>query len=392
MASGVFLSDLNGGSDMRGEKEGIKILAILGSPRPKASNTGLILKTFLKGARAEGADTEIINLKERDIHQCVGCYTCFAKTPGICVFKDDMPELLDKVRGCDILVYATPLYIYNMTALMKTFQERLLPLSDPHLVKKAGTHRLSQRFKVTRKMVLISTCGFPELSHFDALRHVFKIMESNGPVPLVGEILVPAADAVLKQECLREWVQGILEGVHGAGVEVVRDGRISKKTEATIQEPILSADDIAGLANLWWDSHLEGATQARVQEAGKKVEDIRLCFRGMAATFNGKAAGDMKGTIQFEVTGKQPGRWHLTIENGKCTYHDGKANTPDLTIKTPSEVWLAITNKEIDGQQSFMEGKYTVTGDVSLLLQMASLLGNDRWQSSQKIGHCVNLS
>jgi multimeric flavodoxin WrbA/putative sterol carrier protein len=367
-----------GRSDMIGEKKGIKILAIQGSPRPKASNTEVLLKEFLKGAQAEGAEAETIYLKEKDIHPCIGCYTCWTKTPGVCVFKDDMPELLNKVKNCDILVYATPLYNYNMTALMKAFQERLLPLLDPHLVKKDGIYHHPQRFNVHRKMVLISTCGFPEVSHFDALRHVLRIMERNGEVPLVGEILVPGAEAVLKQEYMRERAEATLKAVHRAGIEVVRDGRVSKKTEEKIQKAVISADEMAEMANLWWDGLIEGVTQAKAQEAGKRIEDMRLLLRGMAATFKGKAAGDLKATIQFEVSGKQPGQWCLSIENGKCTYREGKTDTPTLTIQTPSEVWLAVANKEMDGQQAFMEGKYTAQGDMGLLMRLKSLFGSSQ--------------
>jgi putative sterol carrier protein len=203
-------------------------------------------------------------------------------------------------------------------------------------------------------------------------------MESNGEVPLVGELLVAAAEAVLKQEYLRERAQGILKAVHRAGIEVVRDGRVSKETEAKIKEPVISADEMAEMANLWWDSLIEGVTQAKAQEAGKRIEDMRLLLRGMAATFNGKAAGDLKAAIQFEVTGKQPGQWFLSIENGKCTYYEGKTDTPSLTIQTPSEIWLAVANKEIDGQQAFMEGKYTARGDMGLLMRLKNLFGSSQ--------------
>ena len=103
---------------------------------------------------------------------------------------------------------------------------------------------------------------------------------------------------------------------------------------------------------------------------------MRLLLRGMAATFNGQAAGNLKAIIQFEVTGKQTGRWFLSIENGTCTYHEGKADAPTLTIMTPSEVWLAVANREMDGQQAFMEGKYTAQGDMGLLMRMKSLFGS----------------
>jgi len=358
----------------KGEKK-MRILAIQGSPRPKASNTEILLQEFLKGAQSQGAETETIYLKDKDIHYCVGCYTCWAKTPGVCIYKDDMPELLEKVRSCDIIVYATPLYNYNMTSLLKAFQERLLPLLDPHLIKTGEMYRHPPRYEVNRKMVLLSNCGFPEISHFDGLRHIFNHIERSGQVPIVGELLMPAGE-LLKQEGLRESIQKVLHAAYRAGVEVIQEGRVSKETENEINKPLVAPDEMAEMANLWWDSHLQGIAQGKPQEGG--IEDIRLLLRGMASALNAEAAGDLKATIQFEVTGKQPGNWFLSIENGKCTYNERKVDSPTLTIKTPSEIWLAIANKEVDGQQAFMEGKYSTQGDMSLLMRMKSLFGSER--------------
>ncbi len=352
----------------------MKVLAIQGSPRPKASNTEILLQEFLKGARTQGAETETIYLKEKEFHPCVGCYTCWAKTPGVCVFKDDMPELLEKVKACDFLVYATPLYNYNMTSLLKAFQERLLPLLDPHLIKTGEGYGHPQRYDANRKIVLISNCGFPEVSHFDALRQVFHIIERNGGTPIVGELLMPAGE-LLKNKGLGAKLDGALQAAYRAGVEMIRDGRVSKEAEAQIQQPLLPAEEVAEMANLWWDSHLEGITKGKPEEG--RIEDMRLLLRGMAATFHPEAAGDLKATIQFDVTGKQPGDWFLSIENGKCTYNEGKVHSPTLTIKTPSEIWLAIANGEMDGQQAFMEGKYVASGDMALLMRMRSLFGGE---------------
>ncbi len=362
-------------SNRKGEQKKMKILAIQGSPRPTVSNTEILLQEFLKGARGEGAETETIYLKEKEFHPCVGCYTCWAKTPGVCVFKDDMPELLEKVKACDILVYATPLYNYNMTSLLKAFQERLLPLLDPHLIKTGEAYRHPQRYKMDRKMVLVSTCGFPEVSHFDALRHVFRHMEGNGGLPIIGELLMPEGE-LLKQEGMRENVRGVLQAAYRAGTELIKEGRVLEETEMEIQKPPVPAEELAEMANLWWDSHLEGVTQGRPVQG--KVEDMRLLLRGMAASLNSQAAGDLKATIQLEVTGKQTGDWFLSVENGKCTYHEGKANSSNLTINTPSEVWLAIANKEMDGQQAFMEGKYTAAGDMGLLMRLRGLFGEKK--------------
>jgi multimeric flavodoxin WrbA/putative sterol carrier protein len=357
----------------RREEKKTKVLAIQGSPRPKASNTGILLNEFLRGAQSQGVETETVYLRDKKIHSCMGCYTCWTKTPGVCAFKDDMPELLEKVRGCDILVYATPLYNWNMSSLLKAFVERLLPLADPHLVKKGKTYAHPPRYPMNQKMVLLSTCGFPEISHFDGLRQVFRQMEHSGQGPLVGELLMPAGE-LLKQEGLRKRFQVVLQAAYQAGMEVVRDGKVSKGTEAQIQKPLIPANQMAEVANLWWDSHLQGIAQGKAQDG--KTEDMRLLLKGMAVTFNAQAAGNLKATIQFEVSGKQNGGWFLLIKDGKCILNEGRTASPTLTIRTPSEIWLAIANREMDGQQAFMEGKYTAQGDMGLLMRMKSLFGS----------------
>lgn len=351
----------------------MKILAVQGSPRPKASNTEILLRQFLKGAESQSAQTETIYLKEKEIHPCQGCYTCWTRTPGVCVFNDDMPELLEKVKTCDVIVYATPLYIFNMTALLKAFQERLLPLLDPHLMRDGERHRHLSRGLEEKKMVLLSNCGFPEVSHFDALRKVFHHIELAGAMSLVGEILMPAGE-LLKQEALRPKTQPVLDAAYRGGVELVRDGRVSKETEVAIQAPVLSPDQMAAMANAFWDRFIKDESTANAVQPGN-IADMRLLLHGMAASLNSQAAGDLKAVIQFHVTGGQPGNWFLIIEKGRCMVREGEDYAPTLTINTPSEIWLAIANKELDGQTAFMEGKYTVQGDIGLLMRLKSLFG-----------------
>jgi multimeric flavodoxin WrbA/putative sterol carrier protein len=349
----------------------MKILAIQGSPRPKVSNTELLLQEFLKGARSQSAETETVYLKEKKINFCVGCYTCWTKTPGICVYKDDMPEILRMISECDVIVYATPLYNYNVTGLFKVFQDRTLPLLDPHIIKVGNVHRHPLRYETKRKMVLISNCGFPEIKHFDGMRKVFRAMEENGYVPLVGEILVPAGE-LLRQEALKGITKKILEAVFKAGVEVVQDGRVSKETEEIVQMPVLPAEEIIAMANLMWDSKIAGG-QAAGKRNANTVDDMRLVLRGMAATYNPQVKPGLKAVAQFAVTGKQTGNWFLAIENDQCTFNEGSHAHPNVTIKTPSEVWLSIVNKEQDGQQAFLEGKYTAEGDMALMMNMKNL-------------------
>ena len=111
----------------------------------------------------------------------------------------------------------------------------------------------------------------------------------------------------------------------------------------------------------------------------RNIEKIPL--EGMPLAFDSDAAGDpstgsgqvLDGTIQFDVTGTEPGVYHLRIAGGECTFHEGPAASPSLTIPTPSDVWLKISRGEIAGQEAMMQGLYNATGDISLLLKMDSL-------------------
>ena len=101
--------------------------------------------------------------------------------------------------------------------------------------------------------------------------------------------------------------------------------------------------------------------------------NCRDTIAGMPTTFNTEAAGDLTADIQFDVTGEEPGNYYLHIEGGQCTFHEGESPAPTMTIHTPSDVWLAISRGELDGQTAFMQEKYRVEGDFSLLMKMSQL-------------------
>jgi putative NADPH-quinone reductase len=234
----------------------MKVLAMHGSPRQEKGNTEMILQEFLKGAGSAGAEVETIYLKEKKINSCTGCNTCWIKTPGVCIFNDDMTDLMSKVQECDILVYATPLYNYNISSLLKAFQERLHPLIDPHLVKDGELYRHPRRFEKPRYMVLISTCGLPDVCHFEGLRQIFRQIERSNQIRLIGELLMPAAD-LLKKPNLRETLSINLQAAYRAGIEVVREQKVSKETENEIQKSPLTPDEMAEMANLWWETRIK---------------------------------------------------------------------------------------------------------------------------------------
>ena len=94
---------------------------------------------------------------------------------------------------------------------------------------------------------------------------------------------------------------------------------------------------------------------------------------GMCLSFDSSAAVGLAATIQFEVSGDEPGTYHLRIDDGECTFHTAPAEHPTLVIRTPSEVWLRISHGELSGRDSLLQGLYEVEGDPGLLMRMDSL-------------------
>jgi multimeric flavodoxin WrbA len=101
----------------------MKILAINGSPRTLRSNTRRLAQFVLEGAAAAGAETEMIDLCDSRVTLCTACEGCSFN--GICVFDDDVPLIVERMKDADGLVFASPVYIDNVSGQMKVFFDRL---------------------------------------------------------------------------------------------------------------------------------------------------------------------------------------------------------------------------------------------------------------------------
>ena len=102
-----------------------KVLVISTSLRA-GSNSDVLAERLIAGARAAGHEVEHISLKGKDIRFCIGCLAC-QKTQR-CVLGDDAVWIAEKVKNADTLVFATPIYYYEMSGQMKTLLDRRNPL------------------------------------------------------------------------------------------------------------------------------------------------------------------------------------------------------------------------------------------------------------------------
>lgn len=102
-----------------------RILIIAGSPR-KGGNSDALCDQFMLGAKEAGNEVEKLYLSDKNMHYCIGCNAC--QTTHTCFQKDDMAEILEKMKHADVIVLATPVYFYSMSAQMKTMIDRSVPI------------------------------------------------------------------------------------------------------------------------------------------------------------------------------------------------------------------------------------------------------------------------
>jgi multimeric flavodoxin WrbA len=134
----------------------MKILAVLGSPRPQGNSTTLA-RAFLTAAREKGAETQEFLLNQMDFKGCQACMTCKTKSD-TCSLDDDLTQVLAALKEADVLVLASPVYFGDFSAQMKAFFDRTYSCINPDF---------SCRLPAGKKAVIILAQANPDPKEFE---------------------------------------------------------------------------------------------------------------------------------------------------------------------------------------------------------------------------------
>ena len=115
----------------------MNVLILSGSPR-KGGNTELLVEAFVKGA-SQKHHVEVVSVNDYKVNPCMGCNACFKSKDNTCAQKDDMPLIYEKMAHADMLVIASPVYFYGLSAQLKTVIDRCHnPIRDTFHIKKTA--------------------------------------------------------------------------------------------------------------------------------------------------------------------------------------------------------------------------------------------------------------
>ncbi len=389
----------------------MKVLALNGSPRMKASSTYHMLKPLIKGMEAAGAEVDLLHIRKLDLKACIGCYTCWVRTPGECIHKDSMAGAMDLYNHADLVIFGTPLYHFSMSGIMKTFIDRTLPRIEPWLIPHPDIPDVTfhpERFHKPSKIMLVSPCGFPEFYHFESLVATFKQMAHMERMEYVGEILRPGAEA-LSRRTLQGMFTGYYDLLRQAGTQIIQDGAITPDLQSDLREDLFPGGKQAfyDMAGAYWTQQMDrfnvpdekrhtvpilpadldsipyapgGERADVVMVNGRYPVTNETMLTYMVGMYNPKAIPDLRATIQFTFSMPTGATfdagtmdWYMNIGGGQCTLHEGRTAVPTLAITTPYEVWYDIGLGKIDAEEAFTEGKYDANGSMTVMEQFTQI-------------------
>jgi len=228
----------------------MKILAINGSHRGDKGYTGFLINKIFEGAKSENAVCETVTLTRADINRCTACDTCHTEKSYLkCIFdeKDDVKKIFSKIADADVIIYATPIYIFGMSGLLKTFLDRMNSITDSGRPMITEQGLLFYQFigKVCSKpfVTLLSCDNFENETHKNVLDY-FKTFSKFMDAPQCGVLirnLAKLSGSGKSKEILEKLpkLTQVYDAYIQAGKELAIKGSISKATEKIANQEIV---------------------------------------------------------------------------------------------------------------------------------------------------------
>lgn len=343
----------------------MKILVLNGSPHKEKSNTIKITNAFVDGIRqAVDADITQVDIydKNTEINHCIGCFNCWTKTPGKCIFNDSVKEILDEYIASDIVIWSFPLYYFGVPSKLKAFLDRNLPLNLPFMTKEQAGH-VSRYDLSNQKTVVISTGGLSTVeNNFEPLVEQFDRMSDNRGY----EKILCAQGALLSVDALNSSIHPYLDTVKQAGEQYALQGSIPDELQKKIDIPFFPIDVYNKMADSSWDISSE-------KNESKNTLKYFSFTKQMAALYN-KNNYDKDFVLEIEYTDVAEKYQIIIDKNGSDVI---KENFKEYTtkIETPFSIWSDISAGKLLGSTALMEGKYKVLGDLSIMMNWDKYFG-----------------
>lgn len=165
-------------------------------------------------AMIEDADWEVegIQLHEVNLAECMGCFGCWIRTPGICVIDDFSREITGKMIRSDLLMYLTPIHFGGYSYHLKKAVDRMIPIVSPLFVKVEGEVHHAKRYERYPRFGAIGILNYPDENQ----ERIFKRLVAKNAMNMYSP---SSYSAVISRSASRDSIQSVIEGaLKGLGV------------------------------------------------------------------------------------------------------------------------------------------------------------------------------
>ena len=240
----------------------LKILILNGSPHGQNSTTMCATNAFAEGIKEEtGGEIEIIDISKLNVRPCMGCLSCWGRTEGECVIKDDdIPAVKEKILNADIIIESFPLYFFGMPGAVKVFTDRMMSMIKTYEgqgVPRSGQSAHGLRYPDPEKsFVLISSCAYTETDMiYDPLKAQYDLIIGKGEYT---DLFFPQLKTLVDKGGSRK--VRFENRVKAAGREFGRNRALSAETKAGIVRAPFPQDVYKVIIeNVWEEERRRGA-------------------------------------------------------------------------------------------------------------------------------------
>ena len=162
----------------------MKIAILNGSPR--VCNTTAMVNAFAEGAKEAGHEVEILHVGKMKIGGCLACEYCHTKGEGKCIQKDDMEKVMPAYKEADMIVFASPIYYFDMSAQLSAAIQRVYAIGKP-AAKKAAL-LLSSGSNGTQDGAIATYNGILAFTQIEDAGIITAAGEENGSEAKLAEI------------------------------------------------------------------------------------------------------------------------------------------------------------------------------------------------------------
>lgn len=356
----MYINWVRNGIERRKGENRMNVLMINGSPRGERSNSWQLASAFLEGMRESGEpmETQEAAVTRLNIRPCLGCFSCWSKTPGQCCIPDDMGQVIEKLLWADVTIWSFPLYYFSVPGPLKNLIDRQLPMVLPFMAEdggETGSGSHPARWDMSgKRTVVISTCGFHTVEgNYDGVCSLFDHICGRGNYTT----LFCGQGELFRVSDVKPRTDEYLGYVRQAGREYMTGG-ISEETHTNLSQPLFPRKVFETWADASWGVD---------QETGDRESDTLIFTRQMAALYKPESWPGHDLVLEMVYTDVHERYQIVLARSGSRTLTDGflPATT---TIETPAAVWRAIAGGEISGSEALMRHQYRVDGDFDLLM------------------------